>query len=74
MYYPLAIRESTPASYEADTAPRMAEASQDSVTNTPTPLDKLVEETDHLGVLEKDKTINQETTQDVHPGCDEASS
>ena len=65
MYYPLAIRESTPASYEADTAPRTAEASQDSVTNTPTPLDKPAEETDHLGVSEKDKTINQETIQDV---------
>ena len=65
MYYPLAIRESTPANYEAYTAPRTTEASQDSVTNTPTPLDKLAEETDHLGVSEKDMTINQETTQDV---------
>ena len=65
MYYPPTIRESTPTSSEADIAPKAAEAGQDSVTNAPTPLDKPAEETEHPGVSEKEKTINQETPQDV---------
>ena len=59
------IRESAPANSEVDTAPEAAEAGQDNVTNAPTPLDKPAEETEHPRVLEKDKTINQETPQDV---------
>ena len=65
MYYLPAIQESTPANFEADTAPEAAKASQDSVINAPTSLDKPAEETEHPGVSEKDKTINQETPQDV---------
>ena len=65
VYYPPTIRESTPTSSEADIAPEAAEAGQDSVTNAPTPLDKPAEETEHPGVSEKEKTINQETPQDV---------
>ena len=65
MYYPPAIQEFTLASFKADTAPRAAETGQGSVTNAPTPLDKPVEETEHPGVSEKDKTINQDTPQDV---------
>ena len=57
MYYPPAIRESTPASFEADTASEAIEAGQDSATNAPT-LDKPAEETKHPGVLEKEKTNN----------------
>ena len=59
--YPFAIQESAPANSEADTTPEMVEAGQESVTNTSTPLDKLVEETEHLEVSKKEKTINQET-------------
>ena len=65
MYYPPAIRESTPANFEADTASEAIEAGQDSATNAPTPLDKPAEETEHPGVSEKEKTINQEVPQDV---------
>ena len=65
MYYPLTIRESAPASSEADIAPEMAKSGQDSVTNASIPLNKPTEETEHPGVSKKDKTINQETPQDV---------
>ena len=65
MYYPPAIRESASASSEVDTALRVAEAGQGSVTNTSTPFDKPAEETEHLRVSKKDKTINQDTPQDV---------
>ena len=65
MYYLPAIQESAPTNSEVDTAPEAAEASQDSVINAPTSLDKPAEETKHLRVSEKDKTINQETPQDV---------
>ena len=58
MYYPPAIRESTSASFEADTASEAIEAGQDSATNAPTPLDKPAEETKDPGVLEKEKTNN----------------
>ena len=65
MYYLPAIQESAPTNSEVDTAPEAAEASQDSVINAPTSLDKPAEETKHPGLSEKDKTINQETPQDV---------
>ena len=65
VYYPPAIREFAHASSEADTAPKAAKAGQDSATNAFTPLDKPVKETEHPGVSEKEKTINQETPQDV---------
>ena len=65
MYYPPALQESAPASSEADIAPETAEAGQDSATNAPTPLDKPAKETEHLGVSEKEKIINQEVPQDV---------
>ena len=58
VYYPPALLESAPASSEADTAPEVAEAGQDSATNAPTPLDKPAEETEHLGVSEKEKIIS----------------
>ena len=65
MYYPPPIRESALAIFEADTAPEVAEAGQDSATNAPTPLNKPAKETEHPGVSEKEKTINQEVPQDV---------
>ena len=65
MYYPPVIQEFAPASSEADTTPEVAKAGQDSATNTSTPLDKPVEETEHPGASEKEKTINQEIPQDV---------
>ena len=65
MYYPPVIREFVPASSEANTTPEVAKAGQDSATNTSTPLDKPAEEAEHLGVSKKEKTINQETPQDV---------
>ena len=65
MYYPSTIRESTPASSEANTALEAAEAGQGNATNAPTFLDKLAKDTELLGVSEKDKVINQETPQDV---------
>ena len=65
MYYPLAIRESARASSKADTALEAAGVGQDSATNAPTPLNKPAEETEHPGVLEKEKVINQEVPQDV---------
>ena len=64
-YTPPAIRESAPTSSEANVAPKAAEAGQDSATNAFTPLDKPAKETEHPGVLKKEKTINQETPQDV---------
>ena len=60
-YYPPTIQESAPANSEADTAPEVVKAGQNSVTNAPTPLDKLTEEIEHLEVSKKEKTINQET-------------
>ena len=65
MYYPPALRESAPTSAGADTVPKATEAGQDNATNTPTPLDKPAEETEHPSVLEKEKTINQEIPKDV---------
>ena len=65
MYYPPSLLESAPSSSEADTAPEVAEAGQDNATNAPTPLNKPAEETEHPGVLEKEKVINQEVPQDV---------
>ena len=59
VYYPPALQESAPASSEADIAPETAEAGQDSATNAPTPFDKPAKETEHLGVSEKEKIINQ---------------
>ena len=57
-YYLLAFREFAPVSSEANIAPEVAEAGQDSATNAPTPLNKPVEETEHPGVSEKEKIIN----------------
>ena len=65
VYYPPVIQESAPASSEANTTPEAAETGQGSVTNTPTPLNKPAEDTEHPRVSEKDKAINQETPQDV---------
>ena len=65
MYYPPTIRESAPANSQADTAPEVTEAGQDSATNTPSPLDRPAEETENYGVSEKENTINQEIPQDV---------
>jgi len=65
MYYPPTIWKSALAISKADTALEVAEAGQDNATNDPTPLDKTAEETKHLGVSEKEKTINQEVPQDV---------
>ena len=65
MYYPPAIRESTPANSEVDIALEAAEAGQDNVTNAPTPFDKPAEETEHPGVSEKEKIINQKVPLDM---------
>ena len=58
MYDLPAIRESAPVSSKVDTAPEATKAGQDSATNTPTPLDKPVEEAEHPGVSKKEKIIN----------------
>ena len=65
VYYPPAIQESAPTSSEANTAPETAKVGQGNVTNAPTPLDKPAEDIEHPRVSEKDKSINQETPQDV---------
>ena len=65
VYYPSTIQESAPASSKADTAPKAAEAGQDNATNAFTPLNKPTKETEHPRMSEKEKTINQETSQDV---------
>ena len=65
VYYPPAIRESSPANSQANTASEVTEAGQNSATNTLTPLDRPAEETENYGVSEKENTINQEIPQDV---------
>ena len=65
MYYPPTIQESTPANFEADTAPEAVKASQGNVTNIPTFFDKPAEDTKLPWVSEKDKAVDQEMPQDV---------
>ena len=64
-YYPLAIRASSPSNLSTNTAPKVAEASKDSLVEVLTSSDKPSKVTEHPGATEKEKNANQGVAPDA---------
>ena len=65
VYYPLAIRASSPSNLSTNTAPEVAEAGKDSPVEILTSSNKPSEVTKHPGATEKEKNANQGVAPDA---------